>query len=217
MQTKRPSLVLHVEPSESAESGTPIHRCRSIVAVLFGLVGFFVLVGLMLYLSATDHMLSLFVNVPALIWMVVAPVTLLLPIFGWAGLIDAISYVAREPSPSRNADDAVTVFRLWAAFSLASGFIATMVGLVVMLGAIEDPATLGPGMAVALLSQLYGVLMAVICVAIAAIIARRHNGPSTALPVSRQAAGVAGITVVAGTMTVLVAFGILMLAFPQPG
>lgn len=196
---------------------TPIHRGRGIVSVLFGLVGFFVLLGLMLYVLAVDHAVAMFVNVPAMTWMFLAPPALLLPIYGWAGIIDAFAYLVRPPAPGRTADDAVTLFRLWAAFALAAGFLATMVCLILMLGTIEDPGRLGTGMAVALLSQLYGVFIAVICVAIASIIARRHNGPPSALSLSRQAAGVAGITVVAGTMTVLVAFGILMLAFPQPG
>jgi chemotaxis protein MotA len=42
----------------------------------------------------------------------------------------------------------------------AMGLIGTIVGLVQMFGSITDPATVGPGMAIALLTTLYGALLA---------------------------------------------------------
>ena len=39
------------------------------------------------------------------------------------------------------------------------GLIGTLVGLVQMLGQLEDPSAIGPGMAVALLTTLYGALL----------------------------------------------------------
>ena len=42
----------------------------------------------------------------------------------------------------------------------AFGMIGTLVGLVNMLGALEDPAAIGPAMAVALLTTLYGAIIA---------------------------------------------------------
>ncbi len=45
-------------------------------------------------------------------------------------------------------------------FAPAFGMIGTLVGLVQMLGNLQDPASIGPNMAVALLTTLYGALMA---------------------------------------------------------
>ena len=46
----------------------------------------------------------------------------------------------------------------------AFGMIGTLVGLVAMLGNMEDPSKIGPSMAVALLTTLYGAVIAnVIC------------------------------------------------------
>lgn len=42
----------------------------------------------------------------------------------------------------------------------AFGMIGTLVGLVQMLGSMDDPSTIGPAMAVALLTTLYGALIA---------------------------------------------------------
>lgn len=41
----------------------------------------------------------------------------------------------------------------------AMGLIGTLVGLVQMLGALDDPAAIGPGMAVALLTTFYGAVL----------------------------------------------------------
>ena len=45
-------------------------------------------------------------------------------------------------------------------FAPAFGMIGTLVGLVQMLGNLQDPSSIGPNMAVALLTTLYGALMA---------------------------------------------------------
>lgn len=45
-------------------------------------------------------------------------------------------------------------------YAPAFGMIGTLVGLVLMLGNMSDPGAIGPGMAVALLTTLYGALLA---------------------------------------------------------
>jgi chemotaxis protein MotA len=40
------------------------------------------------------------------------------------------------------------------------GMIGTLIGLVIMLGRVDDPSRIGPGMAVALLTTLYGLVLA---------------------------------------------------------
>ncbi len=52
------------------------------------------------------------------------------------------------------------IFKFMAATAPAMGMIGTLVGLVQMLQALDDPSALGPGMAVALLTTLYGAIMA---------------------------------------------------------
>ena len=42
----------------------------------------------------------------------------------------------------------------------AFGMIGTLIGLIIMLGNMDDPASIGPGMAVALLTTLYGAICA---------------------------------------------------------
>ena len=45
-------------------------------------------------------------------------------------------------------------------YAPAFGMIGTLIGLVIMLGAMDDPSSIGPAMAVALLTTLYGSMIA---------------------------------------------------------
>jgi chemotaxis protein MotA len=54
----------------------------------------------------------------------------------------------------------VSVLRKAAEISPAMGLIGTLVGLVQMLGNLEGPSTIGPSMAVALLTTFYGAILA---------------------------------------------------------
>ncbi|MFC1673421.1 motility protein A [Pseudomonadota bacterium] len=53
-----------------------------------------------------------------------------------------------------------SVLKKAAEFSPAMGLIGTLIGLVQMLGNLEDPSSIGPAMAVALLTTFYGAVLA---------------------------------------------------------
>jgi chemotaxis protein MotA len=53
-----------------------------------------------------------------------------------------------------------SVLRKASEFSPAMGLIGTLIGLVQMLGRLDDPSTIGPSMALALLTTFYGAVMA---------------------------------------------------------
>lgn len=52
------------------------------------------------------------------------------------------------------------LYRTWGSLTPAFGMIGTLIGLVQMLSALDNPEAIGPGMAVALLTTFYGVLAA---------------------------------------------------------
>ena len=52
------------------------------------------------------------------------------------------------------------LFRSWGSLAPAFGMIGTLIGLIQMLAALDDPESIGPGMAVALLTTFYGALLA---------------------------------------------------------
>lgn len=53
-----------------------------------------------------------------------------------------------------------SIFAAMGSFAPAFGMIGTLIGLVQMLAAMEDPSQIGAGMAVALLTTLYGAILA---------------------------------------------------------
>ena len=52
------------------------------------------------------------------------------------------------------------LYRTWGSLTPSFGMIGTLIGLVQMLSSLDNPDAIGPGMAVALLTTFYGVLMA---------------------------------------------------------
>ena len=52
------------------------------------------------------------------------------------------------------------VIKAWIDLAPAMGMIGTLIGLVLMLGNMEDPKAIGPAMAVALLTTMYGAIVA---------------------------------------------------------
>ncbi|QJR82121.1 flagellar motor protein PomA [Alteromonas pelagimontana] len=67
-----------------------------------------------------------------------------------------------------------SIFKGMADVAPAMGMIGTLVGLVAMLSNMDDPKAIGPAMAVALLTTLYGAFLAnVVCLPIASKLANR--------------------------------------------
>lgn len=70
----------------------------------------------------------------------------------------------------------VDIIRKAAEFAPAMGLIGTLIGLVQMLGNLDDPSTIGPSMAVALLTTFYGaVLSNMVLMPLAAKLERNSN------------------------------------------
>ena len=69
------------------------------------------------------------------------------------------------------------IFTTIGTFAPALGMIGTLIGLVQMLQTMEDPSTIGPSMAVALLTTFYGALAAnIFCLPIAGKLRNRSSG-----------------------------------------
>lgn len=84
-----------------------------------------------------------------------------------AGFIRESMELARDQYLTRLAEGQ-RVFKSLGDAAPAYGMIGTLVGLVQMLGNMDDPSTIGPSMAVALLTTLYGAVIAnLVCLPIA--------------------------------------------------
>lgn len=71
------------------------------------------------------------------------------------GLLNKEIYLTRE----RN-QQSVKVMMTFSEFAPAMGMVGTLIGLVAMLQSMDDPKTIGPSMAIALLTTLYGAIIA---------------------------------------------------------
>lgn len=56
--------------------------------------------------------------------------------------------------------DSQAIFRSWGSYAPAFGMVGTLIGLINMLNTLSSPDTIGPAMAVALVTTLYGALLA---------------------------------------------------------
>lgn len=75
---------------------------------------------------------------------------------------EVVEEILRAEMVASSARSAVqkSMFEQLGKYAPAYGMIGTLLGLVMMLGNMSDPSTIGPGMAVALLTTLYGALLA---------------------------------------------------------
>lgn len=55
---------------------------------------------------------------------------------------------------------APSILNKWGEFAPAFGMIGTLIGLIIMLGELNDPSTIGAGMATALITTFYGTILA---------------------------------------------------------
>ncbi|WP_320826671.1 flagellar motor protein PomA [Reinekea sp.] len=90
-------------------------------------------------------------------------------------VVKALLNKDKSMTSTRHADGSL-FFRAVADVGPAMGMIGTLIGLVGMLANMDDPKTIGPAMAVALLTTLYGSFLAtVICIPIADKLAVRAS------------------------------------------
>ena len=73
-------------------------------------------------------------------------------------------------------DKGANIFLAIGAYSPAMGMVGTLIGLVQMLQTMDDPAKIGPAMAIALLTTFYGAVIAnVVCIPMAGKLKNRSE------------------------------------------
>jgi len=194
-----------------ATADTDDYRNTCSTSLVWRVIGFGGFGCLLLWAMGRRCTLGTFIDPPSMAIAVGAPLALLLGIFGWSGAREAVAVLLGRPG-CQNVVRSVSFFRLGAAFALAGGFLGTVIGLVVMLKNMDDPSALGPGMAVAILTQLYGVGLAMMSYSAAAIITHRCEHGRAADEASRQAVPVAGVASAVGIACVLVTFSLMLAA-----
>ena len=96
---------------------------------------------------------------------------------------------SKGPLDPEKAGAAKRVFQRLSNLAIGAGFIGALIGLVQMLSNLEDPTAIGPAMAVALLTQFYGLLLAEFVFAPAA-----SECEHRAFPASEVTSGLQGLS-----------------------
>ena len=119
------------------------------------LIGFAGMIGMTLW--AMEFNVTTFVNVPSI--MIVFGLTFFGLLASGRKIIAALSAVADKHADEEQLYDASDTFIQAGSFSMAAGWVGVLIGLVLMLANLEDPAAIGPAMAICLLTALYGTIL----------------------------------------------------------
>ncbi|MCB9850807.1 MAG: MotA/TolQ/ExbB proton channel family protein [Phycisphaerales bacterium] len=152
-----------------------------------------------------------FIDYPSVAIVVGSTLSLLLITFGMRGVAQAVCNLWYLRAAEDERKRASTVFRMAAVFALGSGCLGTLIGAVLMLSNMDDPSKIGQGLAVALLAQLYGVLLALILVAMSVAVYRERPAAQQSI-FAWQAVGVFSAAAAVGTLVVCSAIGFVMLS-----
>ncbi len=128
-----------------------------IVAALLGIA---LIVSAIMLGGGTDSLWS-FLNLPSLLFVGGCTVLFTLAQHAPGDVAAALRAACGGPvREDREIAGHVAVLSTLRTLAAGSGVAGTLVGLVLMLGNLEDPSAIGPGMAVGLLTALYGILLA---------------------------------------------------------
>ena len=140
------------------------------------------IIGLIIFIAAMG--VGIGVNISSMFNVESAAIvlggTLGLLLFGGSRIGPMFSSVFRCSIPAADLLQAARDWKLAAAYLLASGVIGTLIGLVIMLKNMDDPAAIGPAMGIAVLTILYGVILGLgICLPLAARLENRAQEQSS--------------------------------------
>ena len=124
-----------------------------------GILGFIVMIALVVTGIVNAGFLSELVDVPSAFITAGAWAAALLMSFG-RGCNTAVRAVFSRTASREMLALGVAVFERGQSYAVGSGVLGTLVGVVIMLGNLDDPAAIGPGLAVAHLTLVYGLLLA---------------------------------------------------------
>ena len=154
--------------------------------------------------DSTDGHLDAFFSTTGVVLMLGCTGTLLLATFGWSGAWQAIKAPFANVTPGDERRTAVSFFQLGAVYALASGLMGLFIGLVAMFRNLGgDSSAIGMGLAVAVLTPFYGVILAVIFLVMAAIVSRREQTRGTLATLALQALPIGVGAAVVGTLACL--------------
>ncbi len=104
---------------------------------------------------------SLFLNLPSLIIVLVIAVSLSLCTFGPSEIVHYFAIAFRvDDNDQSGLRDGIVFFRALQWYLIAGGLIGFLIGLITLLAGLQSSTSVGSGTAIALLTVLYGLVLA---------------------------------------------------------
>jgi flagellar motor component MotA len=114
--------------------------------------------------------LPIFMDFQAAVFVVGGIIGLMLfsfPLHNVSSLFRYFGYTVRPPKPGADnskiigeLEIAIVMFTKMKSYAQATGWVGFLIGLVLMAGNLDDPALIGPSMAINLLTVFYGTIVA---------------------------------------------------------
>ena len=115
------------------------------------------LVLLLALLALAMGDLTVFIDIPSL--LIDLGFTIGALIFARAGIFTMFSAAFAASATGEQLQAAARGWDQARRYALAAGFVGTLIGGVIMLKNIDEPSAIGPGLAIAILTMLYGLVL----------------------------------------------------------
>ena len=173
------------------------------------ILGHLIMFGLCVAAIRMNSTLGSFVDLPSIVIVVGIVCGGALASFSPSQIATALrDGFSKDSMESERAHQSSAVFFRLSELSIAAGFTGTLLGMVMMLQALDDPAAIGPAMAVALLTVLYGLILSELVFRSAAADILERGNSSGVLPRARRAGAVA-----LPLFTIFATFATLIMSF----
>ena len=128
------------------------------------LIGLNILLVMLLGTAMLGGKLGIYIDIPSIVMVAGVLLGGALLCFPLAQIIDAFSAAARAesapPVSEWQRQQRIAVFTRLYQLAWGGGLVGSLIGIIAMLSDLSDPASIGAGMAVALLTSAYGALLA---------------------------------------------------------
>ena len=176
--------------------------------LVFGILGF----GLLIMAILIGGSLDAFVNMPSVAVVLGGTALLTLAYHSPENVLAAIrAGIAGEDFDADASAKHISVLSSIRLLAVGTGMVGTLIGLVSMLQNMDDPSAIGPAMAMALLTALYGVIIAELMVG---PMINRIRSSSRQAPSAADSPEKSSVLAVIVVPVCLLALFILLLAFP---
>lgn len=125
-------------------------------------IGIFIFTCTVLFTMASWGILRAFVDPLSIVFVLLSNIALVIATKSMKSFIYGVKVISSSKTEihKKKLSESIEVFSLLLKTSIGIGFIGFIIGLIALLHVLDDPTSIGPAIAVSLLTVLYSVLFA---------------------------------------------------------